>query len=244
MECPLVFFHIATTGPDPNRHDIWELGALRRETDSREHALELLIRVPWRRLRASEPGALEAGSFGDHYKAHFAIARELAARRFATFSDGAVLCGLEEASDARFLRELLGFAGLTPPWRPSTLDIASFAAGAAGLAPPWDLDSIAAALGIDPRRYARQEVLPSCRLSADLYDAACGRPRPTRASATPSLPPTSFAEVAPAGFRGRISESAEGYRAPRTATAQETADLTRRVQEIAVRESREHGQSG
>lgn len=183
----LVFADIESTGTDPTRHHLWEIGLIvRTNGQDREYCWQ--VRPD---LSTADPMALKIGRYyeriGIHYKpvgvaqitthprhsTPSSVTAGEVASDVAALLDGAVLAAANVTFDAAFLAAFLRANGQAPAWDYHLLEIESYAAGAIGMQPPWKLDKLAAALGIPPLAVdQRHTALADARLARDVFDAA------------------------------------------------------------------------
>lgn len=184
-----------TTGLDPARHEIWEIGAIWRNTG---------VNHLWRMkpdLAAAEPQALAVGRYyertarmcrrcqpdrvrdlailEDDDDAEWSSPAALAAD-MARLLDGATLIAANPAFDAGFLAAFLRLHGEAPTWHYRLRDIGSMAWGwlqAHHLPhhlpiPAMDAntDDLARAMGIEPDGFERHSALGDCRLVAAMLN--------------------------------------------------------------------------
>jgi DNA polymerase III epsilon subunit-like protein len=179
----IAFVDVETTGTDPNRHHLWEIGVILRENG---RDLEYCWQV-WPDLTTADPMALKVNNFYTrcqvdkdadvHIAAHPDDA-ESNTRDWLTFDlarllNGAVLAAANVTFDAAFLDRFLRAHGHAPAWDYHLLEIESYAAGALGFTPPWKLDKLASALSVpllgDKERHT---ALADARLVRDVFNAA------------------------------------------------------------------------
>lgn len=142
MTGPVLYVDIETTGLDPDRHEIWEVGLI--DADGLEHSWFL----PVDRLADADPVALEIGRYHQrhpkgllyeppvgttvsllvetrvHTRAEFA-------KEFARLTWGRQnhLCGASVSFDEERLRRLLHSEGQTHGWHYHLVDVEALAAG-------------------------------------------------------------------------------------------------------------------
>lgn len=138
----MISIDVETTGLDPERHEVWEVGAVDLR-DNAEHWYEF----PVRRLREADPGALKINNYywnnsvapGDTQAmsiSGIAMNPRDAAFELARLTSGETLLGCAVHFDALFLGNLLRFYDAAPAWRHRHLDLGSFAAGVMGKSKP------------------------------------------------------------------------------------------------------------
>lgn len=184
-----------TTGLDPDRHEIWEIGALLRDGGG-EHL--------WRMkpdLKAADPQALAvgryykrtAGMLSSSFPATWDLADpaqqdqtpywsdpRLIASKVAPLLDDATIVAANPTFDAGFLTAFLRYHGEAPAWHYRLRDIGSMAwAWLQAHHLPHHLptpaidastDDLARAMGIEPEDFERHSALGDCRLVAAMLD--------------------------------------------------------------------------
>lgn len=178
----LAFVDTETTGLDPDRHEIWEVGLI---VD--EHAHHWFLPVD---LGRAEPIALRIGGYHErargrdgtgYYKGPtmdtgVTVAVDEFARRFADLTRGRHLVGAVISFDEERLRKLLRANGSCPEWHYHLVDVEALVAGKLGIEPPWDSEALSRAVGIDPESYDRHTAMGDARWAQELYDAVMRRP--------------------------------------------------------------------
>lgn len=168
----LAFVDTETTGLDPDRHEIWEVGLVLREYVGGEFTEEerhWFLKVD---LGKADAVALKIGKFHQRYEPGLTVSHALFAEEFAALTRGAHLVGAVISFDEERLRKLLRANGACPEWHYHLVDVEALAAGAISEAPPWDSDELSAALGIKVPEEERHTALGDARWARDLYDAA------------------------------------------------------------------------
>ncbi|MDE1904905.1 MAG: hypothetical protein KGH75_00460 [Rhodospirillales bacterium] len=183
----LAFLDTETTGLDPDRHEVWEVGLILRDTDavSRVGAVVVTDReYHWMLpvdLSTADPFALDIGRFHDRHPSGYRsnqddhperTVTDLAtfARVFAELTDGAHLVGAVVSFDAERLAALVKRQGLLPAWHYHLVDVEALVAGRYGLEPPWDSGDLSDRAGVDVTAYDRHTALGDARWARDLYD--------------------------------------------------------------------------
>jgi hypothetical protein len=143
----LVFLDLETTGLDPDRHDIWEIGAIVRGSDpewdgewlwqlrpdlatadptglriSRYYEREMLGRLP-------ETTAVELAAPDQGRRPVRKVTPADVAHRLARLLDGAHIVGAVPSFDAAFLAPFLRKHGQAPTWHYHLVDVEAMAAG-------------------------------------------------------------------------------------------------------------------
>lgn len=176
----LAFVDTETTGLDPDRHEIWEVGLIIREEDGseREHLWYLAPD-----LGTADPVALEIGRFFERhpwYSGDPALAAlhpvqvpASFAAEFMGLTRGCHLVGAVVSFDALRLDRLLRANRALGLWHYHLVDVEALVAGALGVAPPWSSRDLSAAVGVaPPGDEDRHTALGDARWARDLYDAA------------------------------------------------------------------------
>ena len=180
-----------TTGTDPRRHELWEIGIVIREDGKPAAEYAWQVRPD---LAAADPAALRIGGYrnrcqvaGQPVGTVAALTAPAGTPEVATAADlaallgellhGTVLAGVNVAFDRDFAAAFLARHGeiLTADYH--LIEVCSLAAGwlaCAGrpVAAPWRSDDLARALGIDTAGYARHSALADAWYAAAIYDAA------------------------------------------------------------------------
>lgn len=169
---PLVFLDTETTGLDPDKHEVWEVGLIVRD-EGGDKEYHWFAQVD---LKAAEPIALNVGGFFDRYDASTAIhPSQLAEELGHIIPARAHLVGNVVSFDEERLRRLLQREGVKPPWHYHLVDVESMIAGKLGLAPPWESDDLSAAIGVAVTEDDRHTALGDARWAMHLYDAMVKR---------------------------------------------------------------------
>ena len=164
MSAPVVFCDTETTGLDPDRHEIWEVGLIDRE--NREHQWWLPVS-----LGRADPMALKIGGFHDRYAEGKTTDATEFARRFRDLTRGCHLAGAVISFDEERLRRLLRQHDECPMWHYHLVDVEALAAGRLRQEPPWESDALSRALGVDPDDFERHSALGDARWAQALYAA-------------------------------------------------------------------------
>lgn len=189
---------LETTGLDPVRHDIWEVGVIELGP-GRERTEHLWLLKPG--LAAAEPSALQVSRFYERTadvqpQAMPGYVYDIALGGDRRWSDPAALAGIlarllanaawhgsNPAFDAGFIAPFLRLHGHAPAWNYRLCDVRPMARGyVLGLAQgrAWELGAVPAAtaslsdlaalIGVDVRRHEAHTALGDCRLAADVLD--------------------------------------------------------------------------
>ena len=110
----LAFLDLETTGLDPARHEILEIGVVRVRGDSLAELDRLGLRVRPEHLETADPAALALNGYSDAAWADAASLSE-ALRRLALLLDGTYLAGHNVAFDRAFLDAAWARTGVARP---------------------------------------------------------------------------------------------------------------------------------
>jgi DNA polymerase III epsilon subunit-like protein len=160
----IVFCDTETTGLDPKRHQIWEVGLI--DTVGAEHVWTLPVD-----LGRADAQALKISGFHARYGKRKPTALGDFARLFRAITEGCHLAGAVISFDEERLRYLLRANGECPLWHYHLVDVEAFAAGKLGLAPPWDSDELSQQVGVDPGQFDRHSALGDARWAKAIYEA-------------------------------------------------------------------------
>ena len=181
------FVDTETTGLDPDRHEIWEVGLIL--PDGSEHEWQLPVD-----LSRADPIALNIGRFherrwaGRHWPNDEGKAVVVPTARFAydfvALTRGLHLAGAVVSFDAERLWKLLRANGECPMWHYHIIDVEALAAGwlRAQLdpslwtiaQPPWKSEDLSRAVGVDPDQFDRHTALGDARWAMAIYEAVMG----------------------------------------------------------------------
>lgn len=172
----VVFLDVETTGLDPKRHRIWEIGLI---DDGQEHSWYL--NPDMIELQDADPNALRITGFYDRFpswwgsEARRAAPKDIEiARTVAECTAGKHLVGAVPSFDAAFLEAFLRGMGLAPAWHYHLVDVEALVAGKLGLRPPWDSDELSGMIGIPGSRFRKHEALEDARWAKAMYEAVLG----------------------------------------------------------------------
>lgn len=198
----LIFLDTESTGLDPDRHEVWEVGYIVRDEDHRD--VEAVWQIAPAHLERADPYALRIGRFWERRAKSEppgieSFAAQGRAERFAALIDGATIVGAVPDFDVRFLTKWLARCGL--PWTAHyhLCDVENLAVGylrrqldeesslrgtgqavspwqalRAVLDPPWSSEALSMALGVKIREEDRHTALGDARWARDLYDVVMG----------------------------------------------------------------------
>jgi hypothetical protein len=191
---PVAFVDTETTGLDPDRHEIWEVGLIL--PDGSEHEWQLPVD-----LSRADPIALNIGRFHERrWKWDSVIGVGQPAVEFQTnparfafdfvrLTRGLHLAGAVVSFDADRLWRLLRANGQCPMWHYHLIDVEGLAAGwlagrgckpaddrgyGADPRPPWRSDALSMAVGVDPDDFDRHTALGDARWAKAIYEAVMG----------------------------------------------------------------------
>ena len=162
----LAFLDLETTGLDPERHDIVEIGVIRVRGDTLEEITHTDVRVRPERLADACPEGLAIGGYSERGWRHAASLRE-ALIWISPYLKGASLAGHNVAFDRAFLDARWERTGITPPVMDHhSLDtmMLSWPLLAAGVIESLCLDAITDYLGIDRSKPHRALADARCSL--------------------------------------------------------------------------------
>jgi len=180
----LAFVDTETTGLDPDRHEIWEVGLI---VDEKEYEWQLPVD-----LGRADAKALSIGGFHQRRYAPAALTDlRYFATRFAELTRKRHLVGAVVSFDEERLRKLLRANGACPEWHYHLIDIEALAVGylhgrggmvagepgewLPGL--PWDSDELSAALGVSVPVELRHTALGDARWAKAIYEKVSYDPR-------------------------------------------------------------------
>jgi hypothetical protein len=199
----LAFLDLETTGLDPARHEIWEIGLILRthvdlEIGQGYTETEHLWRIE-PMLPSADPTGLRIGRYyertaemvGYHERQTPNLTAEDAAlawsdpvalaRLLARMLDGAHIVGAVPSFDAAFLARWLPSQGQAFTAHYHLIDVEALVVGyvlGAGQATPslpWNSNDLSRTIGVDPDAYERHTALGDARWVRDQYDAVTDR---------------------------------------------------------------------
>jgi len=182
----LVFLDCETTGLDPARAEMWEVGAIARY-GTPDQGLYIETEHHWflrvNHLETADQAALDMSGYytrhpeGDNedplapekdkvrVTAPFTFAQE-----FELLTRGATLVGANVRFDERFLGDYLRAHHRLPSWHFRMCDVEAMTQGYMGLTKPTGLAKCANLLEI-PNEYDAHTALDDAKLARDVYDA-------------------------------------------------------------------------
>lgn len=171
----VAFLDTETTGLDPDRHEVWEIGLI-------VGSQEITWAIRPQHLDRADPNALRLIHFYERTEAPgwewaSSYLGSYVAERLAYLTAGKHLAGNVPSFDAAFLERFLRAHGRSPAWHYQLVDVEAIAAGVLGLDPPWDSEDLSSRLGVDPALYERHTALGDARWARDVYGAAMLAPR-------------------------------------------------------------------
>lgn len=173
----LAFVDTETTGLDPDRHEIWEVGLV---VDDIEHHWWLPVD-----LGRADSIALKIGQFHERYPdtnvTGYAADLHAFAAEFAELTRGRHLVGAVVSFDAERLSKLLRANGACPEWHYHLIDVEALAVGylsGHGMRGewtlPWKSEDLSKAVGVDPDLYDKHTALGDAFWAKAIYEAVCG----------------------------------------------------------------------
>lgn len=181
------FLDLETTGLDPERHQIWEIGLVVEQLLNNEQGTAHCRKRLWEAtyflpvdLTTADPTALRIGNYYDRHPTPSGSGEyqspHTLAPRLARWFNGAYLVGCTVNFDAAFMTKFLRDQGHQPCWDYHLIDATVYAAGRAGLRPPWKSQSVreyyAKHFGLDFDPGVAHRALDDARMSRDLFYAA------------------------------------------------------------------------
>lgn len=191
----IVFLDTETTGLDPDRHEMWEIGCI--VVDHRDKSYD----GEWRwqlqpNLAMADPTRLRIGRFYEReelwrsrtsavilaspwwneekrkvpYPSEGTTPADVA-ERLARILDGAYLVGAVPSFDAAFLAPFLRRHGQAPCWHYHLVDVEALAAGKAQTEPPWNSNDLSSWVGVEPDLFDRHTALGDARWAKAIYEA-------------------------------------------------------------------------
>lgn len=194
----LAFVDVESTGLDPARNEVWEIGLILRDAEG-EREFEWQLPVD---LSRADSVALTIGRFYERRNPRSSLRTpSVLAGEFARLTHGTHLVGAVPSFDDAFLKRLLRANGACPGWHYHLIDVEALAAGwlegrwalaqqypdtvqASDVvhrgAPPWNSNDLSRAVGVDPEDFDRHTALGDARWAKAIYDRVMGSaPYPT-----------------------------------------------------------------
>lgn len=171
------FVDTETTGLDPDRHEIWEVGLIADIGGDKVGWMEHVWYLPVDLGRADSV-ALKIGGFHDrhpfgdqnHDRDIYVTELDEFATEFAALTRGTHLVGAVISFDEERLRKLLRANGCCPEWHYHLVDVEALAAGSIAAMPPWNSTNLSSAVGVDPGQFDRHTALGDARWAKAIYD--------------------------------------------------------------------------
>lgn len=164
MKSQLAFVDTETTGLDPDRHEIWEVGLI---VDEMEHQWFLPVD-----LGSADAIALKVGGFHDRYQCgpNPTPLDEFSAE-FASLTRGRHLVGAVVSFDEERLRKLLRANGACPEWHYHLIDVEAMIVGRLrGAGIPWKSDELSRTVGVNPDEFDKHTALGDARWAKAIYE--------------------------------------------------------------------------
>lgn len=164
----VAFVDTETTGLDPDRHEIWEVGLM---VDDREYQWFLPVD-----LGRADSFALKVGGFHERYRLdRFSTNLTVFSARFAELTRGRHLVGAVVSFDEERLRKLLRANGACPEWHYHLIDVEALMVGylaceGGSLSPPWKSESLSLSIGVNPEDFDRHTALGDARWAKAIYE--------------------------------------------------------------------------
>jgi DNA polymerase III epsilon subunit-like protein len=182
----VAFVDTETTGLDPERHEIWEVGLILPDGSEHEWTLPVdLARADPKSLAMN--GYHERHGGWDYDIVETAEIKRGFANTFATLTRGLHLAGANVSFDADRLWRLLRANHQCPMWHYHLIDVEVLAVGKiaqlhprdvpealAVRTPPWKHTDLVRALGIDPDSFDRHSAIGDARMAKATYEAVMG----------------------------------------------------------------------
>lgn len=174
----LAFVDTETTGLDPDRHEVWEVGLILRDDHHADTEYQWQLPVD---LGRADAEALAVGGYYERWSADLAHHPWDFAGDFARLTHGAVFVGANPSFDTAFLTRLLRASRACPGWHYRPVCVTTLSAGwlahdpdSMPMPPPWSSNEISAFVGVDSERFDRHTALGDARWARDIYDAVMG----------------------------------------------------------------------
>lgn len=170
------FVDVETSGLDPDRHEIWEVGLI--TPDGAEYHWFLSIDET-----KADSFALSIGRYHERHPrgrlsqgaSENTSSQLYVAGAVARLTHGLHLAGAVVSFDEERLRKLLLRNGYLPGWHYHLVDVEALAAGRLGYPPPWDSEELSRDVGVEPAEFARHTAIGDARWARALYDAVIER---------------------------------------------------------------------
>jgi oligoribonuclease (3'-5' exoribonuclease) len=187
----VVFIDTETTGLDPVKHAIWEVGLI--DAELVEHTW--MVALTETEINNADQFAMDIGKFHERHPQGFmtkvpdrltpgekgwakrehssagAWTKDYVAKIVASLTWGHHLVGAVPSFDEERLRRLLDVFNIPHRWHYHLVDIEALAAGKLGIAPPWNSHELSAAVGVDESLFTAHEALSDARWAKAVYDS-------------------------------------------------------------------------
>lgn len=196
MNGHICFVDCETTGLDPERHEIWDIGLI--EADGTEHEFHLRPE----HFHSADEGALRVTKFYERVAAAGYIdetvedgypkrtrtikrpafwtnrTRGSMAGEIAHLTANKHIVGAVPSFDARFVTGFLMREQIVPAWHYHLIDVETMIAGRLQLEPPLNSDELSLAIGVDPAAYDRHTAIGDARWVKAQYEAVLRHGKP------------------------------------------------------------------
>lgn len=166
-ESQVAYVDIETTGLDPIRHDIWEIGLI---VDGQEYEWQLPVSVG-----KADSAALRINRYYERVKPHSDTASSPAnaAYNLARLTAGRHIVGAVPSFDVGFLEPWLRSYNYCSAWSHRLICVETLAAGKLGILPAG-LGKMAEKLGVTVDPTAAHTAIGDARLARAVYQAVMG----------------------------------------------------------------------
>jgi DNA polymerase III epsilon subunit-like protein len=188
----VVFVDTETTGLDPDRHEIWDIGMIVREEVEpgiwQQETHQWFLDV---NLTRADSFALSIGRYHERHPHGYLYPHKPGDRAFyvcrgwsfvayeiARLTFRAHLIGAVVSFDEERLRRAMLAVNVRPEWHYHLCDVENLAAGALALEPPWDSTKLSNAVGVDPNNFDRHTALGDAEWAAAIYDSVMNKGEP------------------------------------------------------------------
>jgi DNA polymerase III epsilon subunit-like protein len=160
-ESQVCFIDIETTGLDPQRHEIWEIGVI---ADGKEYEFHLPVT-----LSTADAAALRINRYYERVQGG-KLNPENTAFEVARLTAGRMLVGAVPSFDAGFLDVFIRSRGYCPAWSHRLICVETLAAGKLGVMPAG-LGKMAEKMGVPVDPTQAHTALGDARLAREIYRA-------------------------------------------------------------------------